>query len=240
LASALEGFLLDLLVELVGFALTSIAVYLIFQRRETKSQERLVKAVYVRLKNKVINPFIAHIVENLRSDVVRPSVYSSSLLDAPIASPMVRMEQLQEKLLESFKNKDISGSFSARNEQWKIVISEDFLIVMKLIVGYWSSKQWKKYYENLGRSLRQIRNLLDLYQSRLPSETVSKLIEYENKTDVFTSTMNIFPEFFGRIDELNIPITSEFLANRRSFQYTTCESLRSIFEYIDELQKELE
>jgi len=69
---------------------------------------------------------------------------------------------------------------------------------------------------------------------------VSKLIEYENKADIFTSTMNIFPEFFGRIDELKIPITSEFLANRKSFQYITCESLRSIFECIDELQKGLE
>jgi len=29
--------------------------------------------------------------------------------------------------------KDINGSFSARNEQWKIVISEDFLMLMKRI-----------------------------------------------------------------------------------------------------------
>lgn len=240
MASALEDFLSGLLVELMGFALTSTAVYLIFKRREVKSQEHLVKAVYVRLKNKTINPFIAHMVNNLRSDVVRPSFFSSLLLDAPLASPMVRMEELQKKLFESFKNNDISGSMSARKEQWKIVIFEDFLMIMKRIVGYWSSKQWKGYYENLGRSLMQIRNLLDLYQSRLPSEMVSKLIEYENKVDNFTYTMTIFPEFFGRIDELRIPITSEFLATRRGFQYSTCESLSSIFKYIDELQKELE
>jgi len=235
----LNNFFDGLIVELVGFALTSIAVFLIFQWRDTKNLKTLKKTVYSRLKNKIINPFIANTIENLRLDIMRPSIFTSLLIKAPVASEVMNMEQLQKKLLESFKNKELKELLSVRNEQWKIIISEGFLVIMKMIVGHWSSKQWKKYSEYLEESLKQLRDLLDLYQSRLPPEIVCKLIEYENKVDGFTRTMKIFPEFFSRIDELEIPITSKFLANRRSFQRIVCENLYSIFKDIDELKEEL-
>jgi len=236
---SLSDFFSGLLVEFIGFALTSITVYLIFQRRETKKLELLKKTVYIRLKNKIFNRFITETIQNMRSDIVKPSAYTSLLASAPIASSIIKIEELQEKKLESFRKRDIKSSISLRDEQWKLIISDDFLIIVKMIVGQWSSKQWKKHFLLLGQSLKQIRELLDLYQSRLPADIVCKLIEYENKIEAVMDTVAIFPEYFSRIDELTIPITSEFLANRRSFLQITCENIFSIFKYIDELQEEL-
>ena len=233
-----EDFLVDLVADLIGFALVSVAVYLFFQRRERKNQQRLVETVVSRL-DRAFNSFIANMIYNLRSDVLEPLEASSFLLNVPPPPLIGNMEKLQIQVEETLRKRDTEAALQARKKQWEIVLSEEFLEWAQQVIGQWNKKQWTKYYLFLETLLKQIRDLMDLYQSRLPSDTVRKLMDFETETETFRFYMDTFPEFFGRVDELEIPLTRNLMASRKTYQIVASESLHSIYTYMTKLQDEL-
>jgi hypothetical protein len=68
---------------------------------------------------------------------------------------------------------------------------------------------------------------MDIYQSRLPAETVYNVMNFQRNAESFPAYMQTFPEFFCRVQELEIELTAKALVQRREIQTVACELLAS-------------
>ena len=80
---------------------------------------------------------------------------------------------------------------------------------------------------------------MDIYQSRLPDVSVQKILKFEPEIEPFGDLIRTFPEFFSKVTDLKIELTSKLLRSRKIYQNIACDRLLSICQNVMELQIEL-